>query len=130
MNPSSFNISFTYSTDNARLLINLGYPAVSPVLLDIFACIQDFNWPIAKELTPFLISLGRKSLDIVKNIFLTNDAVWKYWVIQEVIAKMQASELEQFIPLLQNLNENLSAEDIKGEVHLAIEEDPYKTIRR
>ncbi|MCB1157521.1 MAG: DUF5071 domain-containing protein [Leptospiraceae bacterium] len=130
MNPSSFNISFTYSTDNARLLINLGYPAVSPVLLDIFACIQDFNWPIAKELTPFLISLGRKSLDIVKNIFLTNDAVWKYWVIQEVIARMQTSELEQFIPLLQNLNENLSAEDIKGEVHLAIEEDPYKTIRR
>ena len=111
-----------HDVENIRLLINLGYPTIVPVLRDMFECLQDFNWPIAKEAAPFLSSLGASCKKTIEEIFNSDDSVWKYWIIQEVIEKMTKPHAAEYIPLLNKLKDNLSSEDIKEEVDIAISE--------
>lgn len=110
-----------HDLDNAQLLINLGFPTVKPVLPRLFEWIQDINWPVAKVILPFLASLGGKCEKEIQTVFQSNDGMWKYWVISELIGSMPNEEEVKFLPLLQKLRENLSPNDVAEEVNLAID---------
>ena len=111
-----------FDLDNAQLLINLGFPENESVLLKLFEWIQDANWPIAYLIIPYLASLGYKCRKQIEFIMKTKDGMWKYWVIQEVIAKMEIAEAEKYVPVLLKLQSRLTKDDKDNEVDLAIQE--------
>ena len=74
-------------TAAAHAAVEAGYPAVEPVLPQLTEWMQDYNWPVAKVLGPFLASIGRPIIPHVDMVLASNDAGWKYWIISVVIAE-------------------------------------------
>lgn len=105
-----------HDTENFQLLRNLGYPAIEPVLPELFEWIQDMNWPVAMEIAPFLAGLGTVVLPHVEKIFRSDDSVWKYWVIVSVLGRMGIADRDFFKPVVSKLLENLTQNDRDEEV--------------
>lgn len=72
--------------DIARVnaVIRLGYPAVSPILPQLLEWMQDYNWPVAQEIYPFLVSIGEPLAPHVLKVLETDDTVWKEWILMIV----------------------------------------------
>ena len=69
----------------ARALVELGYPAVAPVLDGMLEWVQDSNWPVASVLHPLLIAIGMPLVPHLLHVLRTDDDTWKYFVIRDVI---------------------------------------------
>lgn len=76
--------------ESARALVALGYPAVAPVASSLLQWVQDINWPVAHILAPFLASIGEELAPQVKIVLESGDEVWKYNLIQAVVAASPA----------------------------------------
>jgi hypothetical protein len=105
--------------DNFLLLKNLGYPQIEPVLFELFEWIQDMNWPVAKEIAPYLASLGKSVKPHIERIFATEDGMWKYWTIRSVISEMPSEDKKEFALVLNQLLNSISNNDKECEVDLA-----------
>ncbi len=69
-------------------LAKIGYPFYKPILYELFEWIQDYNWPVAQKIVPLLCKAGEDIIPVIKKILMTDDDVWKYWVLSQVIDKM------------------------------------------
>lgn len=74
-----------FDTGRAKHLVELGYPAVAPILPEILGCLLDANWPIAKELHNFVISIGATAAPAIRDIFEGDDEAWKYYILSPVV---------------------------------------------
>ena len=84
----------------AERAVALGWPGVQPVISELLEWIQDYNWPVAHTLAPFLASVGRPLAPYLRLIFEGDDEVWKYWVIEAVLADAPDELVEEFTQLL------------------------------
>jgi uncharacterized protein DUF5071 len=67
-----------------------GYPAVEPILPELLEWMQDYNWPVAQGLQPLLASIGEPLAPHIRPIFKTDDALWKYWILEKIVAHCPA----------------------------------------
>lgn len=74
-----------FDIERAEAAVDAGYPAVSPILDELVAWLQDANWPVARVLVPFLKSIGAPLVPHVRRVLATDDVVWKYFVIETLI---------------------------------------------
>lgn len=84
----------------AKRAVALGWPGVQPVISELLEWIQDYNWPCAHTLAPFLASIGTPLAPYLRPIFEGDDELWKYWVIDAVLANAPGELVEEFTPLL------------------------------
>ena len=72
-----------HKSDFERLdaLIAAGPEAAIPILDKLLLGLQDINWPIAGPLARFLVTVGEPLLPHIKNILLSGDDMWIYWVL-------------------------------------------------
>ena len=110
-----------HSLKEAQALVDLGYPAVAPVLSEMFEWIQDYNWPVAKILAPFLSSIGPHCRDQIAFVLRSNDSMWKYWVLNTVVETMSPEAILEIKPILLEARQNLSPEDIQDEVGISLD---------
>lgn len=71
--------------ERARAAVAVGYPAVAPILSQLLEWLQDYNWPVARILAPFLASIGSPLIPHIQRILDTDDEIWKYWTISTII---------------------------------------------
>jgi hypothetical protein len=67
--------------DTANHAVAVGYPGVEPILGDLVEWLQDYNWPVARVLAPFLAGIGKPLVPHIDHVFSTTDGTWKYWMI-------------------------------------------------
>ncbi len=72
-------------TERAQALVALGYPAVVPILPELFVWMQDTNWPVTGVVAPFLATIGLPLVPYIREVFATNDEMWKIWVMQVLV---------------------------------------------
>ncbi|MEL6822404.1 MAG: DUF5071 domain-containing protein [Calditrichota bacterium] len=84
-----------FELDKAQLMINLGYPAVAPVLEELFEWLQDMNWPVAQKIAPFLVSIGEPLIPHLRKIFADNDAEWKFFSLGWIVQKLELPVIQQ-----------------------------------
>ena len=92
-----------HDVDRARALVEMGYPAVAPVLPKLVECLQDINWPVAHVLAPFLASIGEPLVPHVRHVLATEDDIWKYNVLTNVVASWPPEIVRQLKPELERL---------------------------
>ncbi len=99
----------------AEAAIAAGYPAVEPVLPQLLEWLQDMNWPVAQTLSPFIASIGPPLIPHLKHIFETDDQIWKYWIIQEVLQESKELTFE-FRDVLSRISQNPTDEEKEEEL--------------
>jgi hypothetical protein len=87
--------------DHAQAIVELGHPAVAPVLRDLLTWLQDGNWPISRPIGTFLVSIGEPMIPLIREVFQGNDTIWKYWCIDRLILEFPKELAEQFRPELE-----------------------------
>jgi hypothetical protein len=104
-----------HDTEKAQALIELGHPAIEPILPTLLEWMQDPNWPVSLVLQPYLASIGRALAPHVVPILEGNDEIWKHCVISTVVRR--SSELAHaLLPQLQRIANKPSANEIREEV--------------
>ena len=108
-------------TAKAEALVLLGFPMIEPILPKILEWMKDMNWPVAQVFQPLLAGIGIKLAQLIRDVFETEDDVWKYWVVTAVVRESPAlaSELR---PELSRMAKNPTAgEQAEGVSELARE---------
>ncbi|MDV6379477.1 DUF5071 domain-containing protein [Sporosarcina sp. GW1-11] len=65
---------------------------VIPLLPDLLEWIQDMNWPIAFGVVEVLSAYPQEIVPHIKRVFLTEDAVWKYWCLEQIVKDLPIHE--------------------------------------
>jgi hypothetical protein len=105
-----------FDLETAELAAAAGWPAVQPVVTDLLEWLQDYNWPVARVLAPFLASIGDPLVPFLRPILAGDDALWKYWIIQTVIFEAPATVAKALRPELQRLVQGPSPTEVEEEV--------------
>ena len=100
----------------ASALIALGYPAVAPVLPDLLAWSQDYNWPVSRPISDFLATIPEPMAPHIRDVLQGNDLMWKYWCIQILIRWMPREVAEQIRPDLIRLAEHPTPDEHLAEL--------------
>jgi hypothetical protein len=74
-----------HDVEKAEAIVALGYPAVDELLPALIVWLQDINWPVARILTPFLAGIGDPLAPHLRTVFESDDHVWKYWVLEQLV---------------------------------------------
>jgi len=106
-----------FDIDNVKLLINLGFPEIKPVLKELFYWIQDLNWPVAQVIAPFLATLGKDIIPEIREVLKSDDGVWKYWVLSEVVSKFENEDIKDLKIDLVKIANNPTLEETTEEVN-------------
>jgi hypothetical protein len=100
----------------AQRAVALGWPGVQPVISELLEWIQDYNWPVAHTLAPFLATVGMPLAPYLRPIFEGDDEIWKYWVIDAVLAHAPDELVEEFTPLLVRIADHPTAAERANEL--------------
>jgi hypothetical protein len=66
----------------------LGLPAITPILPQLLQWVQDINWPVASGICALLRPSGPEIAPHLQAIFRSNDAVWSYCVIVNIVSHL------------------------------------------
>lgn len=94
--------------DNSTInqLCKLTDNEIQPIIFDLLEWLQDYNWPIAKDILPIVVLHQNIAMPHILAILQDNDTMWKFWVIELVIPyliypnkQLVKSELERLSSL-------------------------------
>lgn len=74
-----------HDTQAAQALVALEWEQVACVVPQILEWMQDSNWPVAAIFRPFLIAQGARLAPCIKLILATDDATWKYCILEGIV---------------------------------------------
>jgi hypothetical protein len=119
--PSALLPTTKHETDKASALVQLGWPAVAPVVPQILEWLQDSNWPVSQVFQPFLVSIGPSIARQVSAVLSRQDGNWKYNLLSTVVS--QSPGLARALrPQLERLAEHPSADEVAEQVDVAAKE--------
>jgi Domain of unknown function (DUF5071) len=90
----------------------LGYPAVAPILPHLMRWMQDRNWPVTEIIAPFLAKIGAPLLPEIRTVLHSNDEIWIYWVLNELVRQMPDTVIGDLRDELQILASRPSDEEV------------------
>ena len=75
------------STEPRKLaeIVRIGYPEIAPLIPELLGWLQDGNWPIARQLAPFLAAIGLPLVPHIRHVLATDDGLWKDWILCTVV---------------------------------------------
>lgn len=80
--------------NDARLEFILSSREYLQHLSELLEGIQDINWPNAYRIVEFLNKHDEEVAPYVKTILLTEDTVWRYWMLTELVSKWSKNTVE------------------------------------
>lgn len=113
-----------FDLERAEAAIAAGYPAVAPILPELLEWLQDYNWPVAHVLAPFLVSIGAPLSPHICAILETDDYTWKYWMIG-IIMKDSREVAAAFLSDLERLAYTPTEREVEEELN----EQAYPTLQ-
>ena len=96
----------------AKAAVDAGYPRVESILPELLEWLQDYNWPVAHVLAPFLASIGDPLVPHVRRILESEDETWKYWMM-DCIMKESLVVAESFRDYLERLVKSPSDAELR-----------------
>jgi hypothetical protein len=70
-----------------------GYPAVQPILLDLFKWIRDESWPVAKPACEFLVAIGPRLAPQVRKVLGSRDDSLKAVVLRQIVSEWPTDDV-------------------------------------
>lgn len=108
--------------DMIPLIIEAGYPAIAPILDDLFDWIADPNWPVAIPLMEYLATLGEPAIAPIQRVLRGIDGDHKANCLRGVVWRFPAEFRARLARDVRNLAERPSDDDRDGEADIAARE--------
>ena len=89
--------------DAIRSLDELTNSELQPFLSDLLEWVQDINWPVAAPIAKRLTICGDELVEPLRSILVSDDAVWKYWVLSSIILESSVSVREKLKDEIEQL---------------------------
>lgn len=77
--------------------------ALIPLVPELLSWLQDINWPVAAPVAAVLVGVGEPLIPHLRPILKSDDDMWIYWVLQNVVAALPVALQQQLEPELQAL---------------------------
>lgn len=103
--------------DRVTAVRQQGYPAIAPILGELLGWMADSNWPVARPLSQYLLSLGEPIIEPVRLSLRGTDAIAKWHLIQQIMAHMPRSDASLLKDDLERLVFRPTNDDVAEEVH-------------
>ena len=91
-------------------------------LNELLEWVQDINWPVAVHICERLKNIGSPLVEPVKNILLSNDETWKYWIISGLLSKASNETVRSLKAELENIANNPTEAEKAEEVNIVASE--------
>lgn len=79
---------------------------LEPYLAELLIWVKDINWPVARPIAKRLSLCGIELVNPIKIVLLSDDALWKYWVITEILVNLskdvRACLIDDIVKLINN----------------------------
>jgi hypothetical protein len=90
--------------ENARALVDLGYPTVKPVLTSVFQWLETSGSPVEMIIRPFFAGLGEPALELVRDaLAVPIKPARKHALLRYVLPSWPASVVKKLEPELCGL---------------------------
>jgi len=96
--------------------VEVGFPKINPILLDLLEWVKDGNWPVALPITSLLSGAGPEIVPYIKTILNGDDGIWKYWTI-DLVVRPVSTKLQLAVQSdLDRITRNPSQDDLTCDV--------------
>ena len=104
--------------ESIRKLQKYAFKDIEPFAMELFKCLQDMNWPIARPVADYLRPFLDKLTIEILEIFRSEDHIWKYWVINEFFVNTDWKANQKLIDELIRMRDNPKLEELEDEVNV------------
>lgn len=102
-----------FDFESIEKLKKLKVSEINNLIPQLIEWIQDFNWPIAKDIISILLIADDDILlSEIRKILQSDDNIWKYWCLRKLVKKKD----KKFIFALKKDLEKISLNPSKGEL--------------
>jgi hypothetical protein len=105
-----------FDLDSIPLIVKAGYPTVAPILDQLLDWTADSNWPIARPLADFFLTLGTSLINPISRILRATDGTQKWHCINLIVSELPVDVLGGLEEGLRRLADHPSEEDKREEV--------------
>lgn len=67
--------------ESVRRLFGKSYEEVKPIIPNLLEWLQDMNWPVARVVADYLLTISEHLTQEILEILKGDDVMWKYWCI-------------------------------------------------
>lgn len=111
-----------FDVDAVRAIAAAGYPAIAPILDELVDWTADGNWPVARPLADYLVTLGEPLAAPVSRVLRGTDGSHKENCIRLIVSGLPAEILAELEDDLRQLAERPSEDDRREEADIAARE--------
>jgi len=108
-----------FDVDAVRGIAEAGYPAITPILDELLDWTADGNWPIARPLADYLVTLGEPLVDPVSRVLRGTDGSRKDNCIRLIVRSLPLETLGKLEVDLRRLADEPSDDDRREEADIA-----------
>lgn len=98
-----------FDLDAAKRLLEATPEQVSVVAFSLLEWIEDMNWPVALEIIHVLPKFYKELLPSIEQILINqkNGAIWKYWIISQLLIQFPKESLINLLPIIQKYADSI-----------------------
>ena len=111
-----------FDVDAVRAIATAGYPAIAAILDELVDWTADGNWPVARPLADYLVTLGEPLAAPVSRVLRGTDGSHKENCIRLIVSGLPAETLAELEDDLRQLAERPSEDDRREEADIAARE--------
>ena len=99
-----------FDLDAAKRLSLATPEQVSVVATSLLKWIADMNWPVALEIIHVLPKFHKELLPSIEQILINqkNDAIWKYWIISQLLIQFPKESIISLLPIIQEYADSIT----------------------
>lgn len=105
--------------ETARKARETGYPRIEPILPELLEWMQDYNWPVAREIEQLLLEVGDPVIPYLAPILEGDDNIWKYWILTVILEQMPPASFGPIMDQITRIAEHPTSGEREEEVDLA-----------
>ncbi|MDH5275087.1 MAG: DUF5071 domain-containing protein [Gammaproteobacteria bacterium] len=89
--------------EHATTLVNLGHPAVAPVLPQMLGWLKTTGSPVELIMRDFFVALGAHAVPVVRNALRSRNDTWKYGIVNHIVTQWPAEAIAPLVGELQGI---------------------------
>jgi hypothetical protein len=113
--------SSKHDVESVERLVELGFEQIEPFVPELLEWLQDLNWPVARPLARFFVTVGSPLAEHVRRILGGTDDSWKHSVLTAVVSQSSSLANALRVDLEKLASSPTPSEHVEGVDEVCVE---------